>query len=152
MAGPRQKCDLYLLGHQVHWIPALRSSEVIPSIGTLVEVADGEITVEYLEGLARYRNHRAERLLKVAKLGTRIKVCERYRILGVDLKEGRVKLFCIALDDDEWRSCSFEPLTSATPEALAERLNTRGGFSVPSHQAMADLGRGDHDHRAGWSV
>ena len=140
-----QKCDLYLPGHEVHWIQAKKSSEVTPSTGTLVDVADGVISVEYLDRLAHYRHHRVERVLKVTKRGAKVRVCERYRILAVDLEQRRVKLFCIALDKDKWRPCSFEPLTSATPEALAERLNFRGGFSVPGHQVEADLARDDHD-------
>ena len=66
-----QKCDLYLPGHEVHWIQARKSSEVTPSTGTLVNVVDGVISVQYLDRLAYYRHHRAERVLKIAKLGCR---------------------------------------------------------------------------------
>ena len=126
-----EKCDLYLPGHLVHWIQARRASEVTPRIGTLVGVADGIITVEYLDKIGRYRNHRAHELAKIAEPGTKVRVFERFSLLSVDLDNRTTKMFCIADADKLWVPCSYQPLTSVTPEALAERLNTRGGFSVP---------------------
>ena len=125
------KCDLYIPGHLVHWIQAKRSGDETPRTGKLVGVDDGIITVEYLDKIGRYRNHRAHDLAKIAEPGTKVRVFERYGLLGVDLDNRTTKMFCIADAEKPWVPCSYQPLTSVTPEALAERLNTRGGFSVP---------------------
>ncbi len=126
----RNKCDLYLPGHCVHWIQSRKASEVTPRCGTLVEVTDTVITVEYLDKVGHYRNHDAGRILKVAKPGTKVRVSEDYGLLGVDMDHYTYRCFCIADTDRPWTSCSYEPMVATTPEALAERLASRGGFSV----------------------
>jgi hypothetical protein len=96
-----------------------------------VGVEDGIITVEYLDKVGRYRNHNAQRVLTIAKPGAKVRVFEDYGILGIDLDHRSSKSFCIADADKPWTPCSYEPLISVTPDALAKRLQERGGFSVP---------------------
>ena len=124
-------CDLYLPGHQWHWIQARKSADARGSYGKLVEVGEDAIVVEYLDRVGHYRNHHAGKILNSSDLGAKVRVVERFHMLGVDLPNGRHGGFCIALETDKWTPCSYEPLTDVTPEALAERLGTRGGFSVP---------------------
>lgn len=134
MAAPKQRpqrCDLYLPGHVPHWIQARKGAGDRASYGRLVEINDGAITVAYLDRTALYRNHDTRPLERVAPIGTKVRVSERYYLLGVDLPDHTCKVFSIALDDAQWTPCSYLPLTDVTPEALAERLETRGGFSVP---------------------
>jgi hypothetical protein len=135
MTGTRSSqnvtCDLYLPGHLTHWIQLRRTSEVTPRTGKLVGVEDGIITVEYLDKVGRYRNHRPEEVSEVARPGTKVRVFEDYGLFGIDLDQRTSKSFCIADADQPWVECSYELLISVTAEALAERLNVRGGFSFP---------------------
>ena len=126
----RVECDLYLPGHCVHWIQSKKAWETTPTTGRLVEINGGIITVEYLDKIGRYRNHRAEDVLEVAQLGSKVRVFERFGLLGVD-HDRLTRMFCIADADEPWTPCSTEPMTSVTPEALATRLQERGGFSIP---------------------
>ena len=128
----RQLCDLYIPGHCVHWIQSKKAWETTPRTGRLVEINGGIITVEYLDKIGRDRNHRAEDVLEVAHPGSKVRVFERFGLLGVD-HGALTRMFCIAEADKPWTPCSTEPMTSVTPEALAERLQERGGFSVPGN-------------------
>ena len=137
-------CDLYGPGHNVHWIPALKSAGNAAAgertRATLVVAADGVIVVSLADGdLFRYRTHSTRRIRRIAKPGDEVIVCESYRILGVRGPRGTTRLFGIALDRDEMRPCGASPITAATPEALAEQLATRGGFSVPGQEVLAAL-------------
>jgi hypothetical protein len=135
----RVKCDLYLAGHCHHWIQARKASEsrTSPRVGKLEAIDDdGFIVVRYLDKIGHYRNHDVGRLVDITRPGIKVRVFERYRLLSVDLPDGSARMFCIAIEDDEWTPCSYLPLTSATPEALAERLATRGGFSVPGNEIV----------------
>lgn len=127
----RQECDLYLPGHHWHWIQARKASETTPRIGKVVDVGDGVITVKYLDRTSRYRNHDARTLAKIAKPGMKVRVFERYGLLGVENDHFSGHRFCVVDAAEPLVPCSYEPLVSVTPEALAERLRTRGGFSVP---------------------
>jgi hypothetical protein len=127
----RVECDLYLPGHCVHWIQARKASETTPRTGRLVEINDGVISVEYLDKIGRYRNHHPEDLLEVAQPGAKVRAFEGFGLPGVDINHFTTRMFCIADADRPWTPCSTEPMTSVTPEALAQRLQERGGFIVP---------------------
>ncbi len=101
-----------------------------------MEVSEGWITVSYLDRTARYRHHDLIAVAEIAEPSAKVRVCERYRLLNVQLSNQVSKGFCIALESDEWTPCSYEPLVDVTPEALAERLETRGGFSVPGESVV----------------
>jgi hypothetical protein len=137
-------CDLYLPGHNVHWIPALKAvgnaAEDQRTRATLVVAADGVIVASHADGgLVRYRTHSTDQIRRIATPGDEVIVCESYRILGIPGPRGATRMFCIALDRDELRPCSASPITAATPEVLAERLATRGGFSVPGQELRAAI-------------
>ena len=88
----RVKCDLYLPGHQSHWIQGRKAAEDRASWGKLVGVRGDEITVAYLDRTAHYRNHDTEVLGRVAEPGMKVRVSERFRMLGVDLGDGTGRL------------------------------------------------------------
>ena len=63
-------CDLYLPGHNVHYIQMRKSHENGPLVpGTLV-AADGlDLTVELPEGVRTYRTHQTRLLKRVVPIG-----------------------------------------------------------------------------------
>jgi len=124
-----EECDLYLPGHHTHWIQLRKASAERHRWGRLVAVDDDVITVAYIDRIGRYRNHQAGKLLDVAAPGTKVAVCERYRILRVDVDQRTSECFCIAVVGDSWTPCSYDALISGTPQSLSERLNTHGGFT-----------------------
>jgi hypothetical protein len=96
-----------------------------------VGIDDGVITVAFVDKVGRFRNHQADQILQVAQPGEQVRVFEGYGILGVAIDHFVSQSFCLADADKPWRPCSIDRLTSVTPESLAERLVSRGGFTVP---------------------
>ena len=145
-----RRCEMYVPGHTVHWIQAHRSAGLPHRTGRLTAVEDDVITVDFGGEVTKYRNCDPERLLEIVGIGRTVGVCERYWIL----KSSSGYVFSVAPADAPWQvPCDFSPLPSATPEALAERLETHGGFSVPGRrlvealagEAVADEARADED-------
>ena len=68
-------------------------------------------------------------------------VCERYRTLRIDVDDLASKWFCIFIAgvDEPWTPCSYQPLIAVSPEALADRLAKRGGFSVSGAEVRKGL-------------
>ena len=116
----------------VHWIQAKLSWEHPRAWGVLEEVQGQVITVRFSDRSARYRNHQVEALLDVAERGTRVLVSTRYGTLGVPSDHGSLWCFCIADADDPWRACSVAPRDPVSYQDLVDRLEDRGGFSVPA--------------------
>ncbi|HXY27730.1 MAG TPA: hypothetical protein VEH82_05570, partial [Acidimicrobiales bacterium] len=114
-------------GHAVHWIQANRSAGLSHRTGRLTAVEDDVITVDFGDEVKEYRNCDPERLVEIVGIGSTVRFCERYWIL----RGPSGYVFSVAPADASWQvPCDFSPLTSAIPEALAERLRTHGGFSV----------------------
>lgn len=132
----RTKCDLFRPGHCLHWLAAKHASRTTPRTGRLVALSEGSLTVEYLDRTTRYRGHDIGGLRAVAEIGAKVRVFEDHRLLGYDIDHWHCRMFGIALDEDQWTPCSYEPLTDITPEALADRLETRGGFSVSGESVV----------------
>jgi hypothetical protein len=136
MTGRRRQtapeCDLYIPGHEVHWIQARQSSKPPHSWGILDDVSGQVITVRFLDRVVRYRNHHAEAVLEVAQEGGRVRVSEDCGLLGIPLKKapGDVACFCIVDADEPWRPCSVDPPVSSL-DGLVDRMEDRGGFSIP---------------------
>jgi hypothetical protein len=125
-------CDLYIPGHMVHWIQAKLSWEHPREWGVLEEVQGQVITVCFSDRMARYRNHRVEAVLDVAQPGSPVLVSERYGVLGVPSGHGSLRCFCIADADRPWRLCSVASSAPASYGDLVDRLEDRGGFSIPA--------------------
>ena len=86
--------------------------------------------VRFLDRVLRYRNHHAEALPELAQVGVKVRVNERYGLLGIPLENGDVSLFCVADADEPWRPCSIAPPVRSVHD-LVDRMEERGGFSLP---------------------
>lgn len=124
-----RRCGLYLPGHEVHWIQALRSgndTEHRPVPGHLVEVgSDGHILLD-VEGRERqFWDHQPDRIALLAgRVRNRISVQWRWRILRVASAEGSY-LFYLA-DPLDHRPCPAQ-LPEGDPVDL---LTTAGGWTM----------------------
>jgi len=116
----------------VHWIQAKLSWERPREWGVLEEVQGQVITVRFSDRIFRYRSHQVEAVLDVAEPGSSVSVSARYGILGVPSGHGSLRCFCIADADEPWRACSVAPVGPVSYEDLVDRLEDRGGFSVPA--------------------
>ena len=125
--GQVYRCELYQAGHTVHHIQALRSHGQPHRQGTLTGVVGNVLTVDFGDEIKRYRNHDTDRLVDLVGIGGGVRVCQGYVIL----RGAGNYCFSILDADEPWIPCDHEPLTSFTPEALVERLQTHGGFLVP---------------------
>jgi hypothetical protein len=134
--GRRPTCDLYLPGHLVHWVQAKKASEHRFSWGRLEGIGEAVVTVRYLDRVGRYRTHDTAELGFYATLGDKISVCEPYGVLRYDIDERRTLLLGVADAAAAWEPCRYEPLERITPDTLAERIRTHGGFSVPAHALL----------------
>jgi hypothetical protein len=115
----------------VHWIQARLAWEHPREWGVLEEVQEQVITVRVSDRIARYRNHQVEALLDVAEHGSSVLVSARYGTLSVPSDHGSLWCFCIADADEPWRACSVAPVGPVSYEDLVDRLEDRGGFSIP---------------------
>jgi hypothetical protein len=139
MAGTRRHCQLYVPGHTIHYLQAIKSTGQHHQWGILIGITWDMILVEYLDRVGVYRNHKAEELLRVADLGDQVRVCEKFSILRIAGERNCNHCFSVVDADAPWRPCDFTPLTDASPEALAERLITHGGFLVPGRAVLDAL-------------
>jgi hypothetical protein len=130
-----RRCQLYTDGHVVHHIQAIHSYGRPHRSGRLVDIDGNELTVDFGIDVKRYRNHDPDRLVGIIGIGGEVRDCESYVIL----RGGGSYCFSISAIDKPWTPCDFEPLRSATPEALAERARTHGGFVVPGAQVLKAL-------------
>lgn len=126
-------CQFYFGGHVVHWLPFKHSLDEPHQMGRLVAAADNLITVDFLPGRKRYRNHDVQRLVDTIGLGATVAVCEKFAVL----RSGGAA-FSIGRADAPWIECDYTPLTAITLDALAERMLSHGGYSVPN-EVIADL-------------
>ena len=130
-----RRCELYISGHTVHHIQALRSHDAEKRVGRLAAVEGNVITVDFNGEIEHYRNHEPERLLEIIGIGGTVIVCSSFSLL----KSESGSCFSIAQDDGPWRPCDYQPLNSAKPDALAERLETHGGFLVPGDLILDEI-------------
>ncbi len=128
---PQPECDLYIPGHIVHWIQAKLAWEHPREWAVLEGVQGQVITVRFPDRSARYRNHQVEALLDIAERGSSILVSARYGTLSVPSDHGSLWCFCIAEADEAWRACSVAPTYPVSCQDLIDRLEDRGGFSIP---------------------
>jgi hypothetical protein len=140
---PLRRCTSYEAGHTVHWIQALHTANK-PEVarrtrrGTLVAV-DGDVLMIRFAVDAEpegFRNHEPQRLLTIARrLPTAVSLNDRYCILLVDT-------YCFSVRPaarGPLGQCPVDDPVDSSPEALAERTRTHGGFSVPLSPAVPTL-------------
>ena len=133
------RCQLYIAGHSVHWIQAKLSLEEAHRQGRLIAVDGDLLTVDFGDEVKQYRNCTANRLLEIVGVGGDVSICEGYSVLRTPSSDGHY-LFCIADVHETWVPCDYSPLTSSSPEGLAQRVETHGGFMVSGEQVMRELG------------
>jgi hypothetical protein len=124
-----RNCELYRAGHTVHSIQATRGIREAHRNGLLVAVDDNVITVDFTDEVKQYRNHEVERLVEIVGIGGNVRVREPFELL----QGGGNFCFSISNIDQPWIPCDGVPLASTSPQALAERLATHGGFLVPGN-------------------
>jgi len=105
----------------------------------LLEVEDNVIAVDFGDATRRYRNHDVERLVEIVGIDGAVRVCDEYIILRFDHGNLTSSCFSIADADEPWIPCNYNALTSITPDALAERIKTHGGFVVPGRDVLKSI-------------
>jgi hypothetical protein len=131
-------CDLYVPGHQVHYIQAKRAAlgDDPVSWGRLDSIdREGVITVEFLDRVERYWNHRPEEIQRVAQRGDKVRIARRWGLLSVHRRFEKLITVCIADADAPLRPCSVADGPTALDD-LSERLLDRGGFIVPGRDVV----------------
>ena len=103
-----------------------------------MEVQGNVISIDFGTEIKQYRNCDPERLLEVVGIGHSVSVCEAFVIM----RNWNSYCFSIADAEDPWVPCDYSPLTSASPEDLAERVRTHGGFTVAGSEVLKHLGDG----------
>lgn len=129
-------CTSYAAGHTVHWIQALHTANK-PDVaartrgGTLIGVVGQELAVRFDAAEPdNFLNHDPPRLLAIAgRLPCAVTVNDKYAIL-------RVGSFCFSVlpaARGPLVRCPTDDLLDESLGALAVRVATHGGFSVPVH-------------------
>jgi len=119
-------CQVYFRGHTLHWIPFKHSLDEPHRTGRLMRVNGNVITINYFPVIEHYRTHQPRRLVDAIEVGGAVAVCEKYGVL-----RGGGAAFSICNADELWTECDYSPIASTSFGALAERMHTHGGFSVP---------------------
>jgi len=134
-------CGTYGRGHDVHYIPAIRSSNVPHVRGKLALVSANLIIIDFGDGdLRSYYNHHPQRLLSTTKIGGPVRIPEGY---GSILRSAG-GCFSILPAEDTYVPCDQErPLhTRFTPprkKAAEHRASATPDLSpvtLPIHQAI----------------
>jgi len=132
-----RRCELYVAGHTPHVIQVKVCLRQEPLAGKLRSVDGNVITVEFGDDVEQFRNHEPERLLEIVGIGGTV------RVFSSILQGWTNHVWSVSPAADPWLPCNNEPLTATTPEALAERIRTHGGFLVPGAEVLRDLRSAD---------
>lgn len=125
MSAPLFTCDLYLPGHDVHWIQAIRSAKdqmSPPQPGSLVEVrADGIVVLELEGRRVRLWHHDPGQLEQLVALNDgRVSYQPPWGLLRTRSSNGDY-CFCVGrADKGKHRPCPVAPPTG-TPVELPQR-------------------------------
>lgn len=136
-----KKCGLYLPGHNVHWIQVRKEyeSDIPAAWGSFIGLDDDVISVEFLDRIERYRNHRPENIQQIVQIGDMVRVAYRFRLLTFYRGGQHLMAYCIDDAENERVPCrALAPVQSA--EDLAERLRMGGGFSISGPELNTLLG------------
>jgi len=119
-----RRCALFTPGHTPHVIAIKVCLRKEPRRGHLLYVEGNVVAIDFQDYVEQFRNHEPERLLDIVGLDGPV------RVFGSILQGRTNYCWSIAQAEKQWEPCNSEPLTVTTPEALAERLGTHGGFLV----------------------
>jgi hypothetical protein len=136
-------CDLYRPGHLVHVIQARKAWESDDPVrwGRFEGVDDGCLVVRFLDGTARYRIHRPAEVERVAEVGDKVRISERWRVASISRRFEHLLAVCIALVDDPWPQCGVAPREPRSLEDLVAHVADRGGFMAPGRRITHLAGR-----------
>jgi hypothetical protein len=129
-----RKCALYRSGHTVHPIQANRSIGQAHRHGHLIAVDGDLITVDFGGEVKSYWNHEVERIVEIVGIAGEVRICEDYLLL----RGGGNYCFSILAADESWTPCDYQSISSASPQDLAQRVKTHGGFLVPGDSVETD--------------
>ena len=127
-----KECDLYLPGHKVHWIQVRKEdeSDTPAAWGTFTGLDDDVITVEFLDRIERYRNHRPEHIQQTVQIGDTVRVAYRFRLLTFYRGGQRLMAYCIDDAQNERVPAEYSaPVQSA--EGLANDCAMEGDSRSP---------------------
>ena len=110
-AGGQPACALYEPGHLVHAVQATNFWESGDPVrwGRFRGVHDGDLVVDFLDATRRYRIHRPAEVARVAVVGDKVRVSERWRVAAISRRFEQLLLFGIALADDPSGPCRAVP-------------------------------------------
>jgi hypothetical protein len=105
--GEEPTCDLYVPGHLVHLSQARKFWESDDPVrwGRFRGVEGGDLVVGFLDGAERYRIHRPAEVARVAEVGDKVRVSERWRVASISRRFEQLLLVGIALPDDPSQLC-----------------------------------------------
>ena len=127
--GKAPECDLYIAGHLTHWVQANRSAGQPHEKGVFEGIRDGLITIRFPDRVEQFRNHRVHQDLDVAKPGTEVRFCRRYRVLRVtDWTAGEHKVISVLEADEPWRPCSVESQRTGVFRGFGRTSERTGRF------------------------
>ncbi|MGB9112013.1 MAG: hypothetical protein WCF24_04720 [Acidimicrobiales bacterium] len=94
------------------------------------------ITVDFGDEIKKYRNHDVERLVEIIGIGGDVRINDEF-VIPLSGRNNRGG-YCFSIADAEWdwEPCDDTPLSSMSPDALAARLKSHEGFSVPSRSVL----------------
>jgi hypothetical protein len=157
-SGPTQgssPCGSYGRGHDVHHIPAIRSSNVEHRQGNLALVSGNLIIIDFGTGDFRsYCNHHPQRILSIIKIGGTVRVPEGYSSI---LRGGGGHCFSILPAEEEWVPCDqdrpiqtrFRPPRKGAAGNCASAIPELSPVTLPILRAIRErLPRSDDDASA----
>ena len=123
-------CGTFGRGHDVHYIPAIRSSNVAHRRGKLALVSGNLIIVDFGDGdLRSYYNHHPQRLLSTIKIGGTARIPEGYE--SSILRSGGGDCFSILPAEEEWVPCDQERPFRIEIRAPRKRDGGKSASGIP---------------------
>lgn len=119
-------CDLYLPGHNVHWIQAKRSwGRQREDVAAVIESIDGDFVRVIVDGRVQvFRNHDLSRLAMLSAETPEVALRQP------GLLASQNHLVCIAPADLPWIPCRTHSEADGDSLSLAEQLISTGGFTI----------------------
>ena len=90
--------------------------------------------MRFLDRVGNYRTHDTAELAFYATTGDKVGLCEPFGVLRYEIDHRRALLVGVTDAAAHWEPCQYRPLEQITPDTLAERIRTHGGFSIPAHR------------------
>lgn len=137
-------CGRYGVGHDVHYIGALKTRSLPQSKGRLAAVERNLLVVDFgRDDFRAYYTHHPQRLRNTIPIGGTVLVPEGY---GSILRSGGGACFSLLPAEHEWEPCNqeqarpirFRPPTKAAVNPSESELAAIGPVLVPVHEVIKD--------------